>query len=233
MGSNESTGEWSRSLTRGQRVRSHALPVGKTGRSLCHALSSLRRPGDPKFSNSSRRRSRPPARRRFASRSKRSASIAPSRCGATTRTSSLVPIPLGHQARLLRHRVKTSPHDSRHPRSLAGSVQRSKRRRWHTRQRRTIGLAFHRGEPNTSGADRGYHGRSAPRWPTNHLDIFEPSAGEIKSTGASAATGSSQAAKVRVETMGLARRQATSLARALLTISESVPEGPTTRHMPG
>ncbi len=42
-----------------------------------------------------------------------------------------------------------------------------------------------------------------------------------------------QAAKARVETMDSARRQATSCARVLLTISESVPDGPTTRHMPG
>jgi hypothetical protein len=34
----------------------------------------------------------------------------------------------------------------------------------------------------------------------------------------------------RVETMGLARHQAASLARALLTISESVPEGPPMSH---
>src|SRR5262249_42464908 len=40
-----------------------------------------------------------------------------------------------------------------------------------------------------------------------------------------------QAAKVRVETMDSARRQATSCARVLLTISESVPDGPTTRHI--
>src|SRR5262245_43336115 len=43
----------------------------------------------------------------------------------STITGLVVPIPLGHQARLLRHRAKTSPHDSRHLRTLAGSVQRS------------------------------------------------------------------------------------------------------------
>src|SRR5215831_8477245 len=51
-------------------------------------------------------------------------------------------------------------------------------------------------------------------------------------SSAEAAT-AAQAAKVRVETMDSARRQATSCARVLLTISESVPNGPTTRHMPG
>ena len=51
-------------------------------------------------------------------------------------------------------------------------------------------------------------------------------------SSAEAAT-ATQAAKVRVETMDSARRQATSCARVLLTISESVPDGPTTRHMPG
>ena len=51
-------------------------------------------------------------------------------------------------------------------------------------------------------------------------------------SSAEAAT-ATQAAKVRVETMDSARRQATSCARGLLTISESVPDGPTTRHMPG
>ena len=68
--------------------RREGSTIIQTERSLCHALSSSRRPGDRKFSNSSRRRSRPPARPRFASRSKRSASIAPSRCGAPTCTSS-------------------------------------------------------------------------------------------------------------------------------------------------
>ena len=47
------------------------------------------------------------------------------------------------------HRAKTSPHDSPPLQRLLGSVPHGSR----TRRRRTIGLAFHRGEPKTSGAD--------------------------------------------------------------------------------
>jgi hypothetical protein len=66
----------------------------------------------------------------------------------------VVPIPSDHQARLRRRRVNTSPHDSPPLRTLSESVPRSKRRQSWIRQRQTIGLAFHRGEPKTSGADQ-------------------------------------------------------------------------------
>jgi hypothetical protein len=66
----------------------------------------------------------------------------------------VAPIPTGHQARPRRRRTKTSPHDNLQPQTFAGSVPRSKRSRSQTPQRQTIGLASHRGEPKTSGADR-------------------------------------------------------------------------------
>src|SRR6516164_1084915 len=66
----------------------------------------------------------------------------------------VVSTPSGHQVRLNRHRANTSRGDSHQPRTPFGSVPRSKRRRLHSRQRQTIELAFHRGEPKTSGADQ-------------------------------------------------------------------------------
>jgi hypothetical protein len=88
----------------------------------------------------------------------------------------VVPIPSGHQARLRHRRAKTNPLDNHPPRTLSGSVRRSKTRRSRTPQRRTIGLAFHRGGPKTSGADQrlswSLGGNDGPRitW-----DILEPS----------------------------------------------------------
>src|SRR5262249_33831804 len=135
------------------------------------------------------------------------------------------------------------------------SVPRSKTMQSRTRQRRTIGLAFHQGEPKTSGVDQrlswSLGGNDGPRitW-----DILEPSTGEIKSALSISnrlypyvwiqtrpalrlarvqRPCSSQAARIASRGHGSARHQATSLARVLLTISESVPDGPTTRHMPG
>jgi hypothetical protein len=62
-------------------------------------------------------------------------------------------IPSDHQTRLRHRRANTSPYDSPLLRILSGSAPRSKRRRWRN-QRQTIGPAFHRAEPKTSGADR-------------------------------------------------------------------------------
>src|SRR5262249_14677034 len=64
-------------------------------------------------------------------------------------------------------------------------------------------------------------------------DSGSPKRGARARCGAAGARTATQAAKVRVETMDSARRQAASCARVLLTISESAPDGPTTRHMPG
>ncbi len=66
----------------------------------------------------------------------------------------VAPIPSGHQAQLRCRRANTIPHDSPQHRTLSGSVPRSKMMQSRSRQWRTIGPAFHRAEPKTSGADQ-------------------------------------------------------------------------------